>query len=61
MSASSDTGVIHDIGYRSYDGERLGRGGIVAALGLPLNRMEQRRHRLEELFRDEEAGDIHVG
>ena len=32
MSASSDTGVIHDIGYQSYDGERLGRGGIVAAL-----------------------------
>jgi len=36
MSASSGagatTGVIHDIGYRSYDGERLGRGGIVAAL-----------------------------
>ncbi len=32
MSASSDAGVIHDIGYRSYDGERYGRGGIVAAL-----------------------------
>jgi ABC-2 type transport system permease protein len=36
MSASSGAGatrgVIHDIGYRSYDGERLGRGGIVAAL-----------------------------
>jgi ABC-2 type transport system ATP-binding protein len=26
---------------------------IVAELGLPLGRMEQRRHRLEELFRDE--------
>jgi ABC-2 type transport system ATP-binding protein len=25
----------------------------VADLGLPLNRMEQRRHRVEELFRDE--------
>jgi ABC-2 type transport system permease protein len=32
MSASNDAGVIHDIGYRSYDGERYGRGGIVAAL-----------------------------
>jgi ABC-2 type transport system permease protein len=36
MSASSDaaasSGVIHDIGYRSYDGERYGRAGIVAAL-----------------------------
>jgi ABC-2 type transport system permease protein len=33
MSASSgDAGVIHDIGYRAYDGPRLGRGGIVAAL-----------------------------
>lgn len=32
MSASSDAGVIHDIGYRSYDGERYRRGGIVAAL-----------------------------
>jgi ABC-2 type transport system ATP-binding protein len=27
----------------------------IADLGLPLNRMEQRRHRLEELFRDEAA------
>ncbi|HEX5290787.1 MAG TPA: ABC transporter ATP-binding protein [Streptosporangiaceae bacterium] len=43
----------------------------VADLGLALNRMEQRRHRLEELFRDdagpgaaapaERAGDAHVG
>jgi ABC-2 type transport system ATP-binding protein len=33
----------------------------VADLGLALNRMEQRRHRLEELFRDEEAGEAHVG
>jgi ABC-2 type transport system permease protein len=29
---SNGTGVIHDIGYRSYDGVRLGRGAIVAAL-----------------------------
>jgi ABC-2 type transport system ATP-binding protein len=28
----------------------------VADLGLPLNRMEQRRHRVEELFRDQEDG-----
>ena len=27
----------------------------VADLGLPLNRMEQRRHRIEELFRDDPA------
>ncbi len=27
----------------------------IADLGLPLNRLEQRRHRLEELFRDESA------
>ncbi|GII53085.1 hypothetical protein Pth03_14740 [Planotetraspora thailandica] len=26
------TGVIHDIGYRHYEGERLGRGHVVAAL-----------------------------
>ena len=30
----------------------------VADLGLPLGRMEQRRHRLEELFREEEAPAI---
>ena len=27
------TGVIHDIGYRHYEGPRLGRAGIVRALG----------------------------
>ncbi|HET7018098.1 MAG TPA: hypothetical protein VFI65_29545 [Streptosporangiaceae bacterium] len=33
MSSSSDTaGVIHDIGYRSYQGQRLGRPEIVRAL-----------------------------
>jgi ABC-2 type transport system permease protein len=26
------TGVIHDIGYRNYEGERIGRAGIVRAL-----------------------------
>jgi ABC-2 type transport system permease protein len=26
-------GVIHDIGYRHYEGPRLGRGGIIRALG----------------------------
>ncbi|MGO8886476.1 MAG: ABC transporter ATP-binding protein [Streptosporangiaceae bacterium] len=30
----------------------------VADLGLPLGRMEQRRHRLEELFRDDQAPDF---
>jgi len=29
---SEPQGVIHDIGYRHYDGERLGRGAIVRAL-----------------------------
>src|SRR5215472_7004529 len=34
----------------------------VADLGLPLNRLEQRRRRVEELFRDEEAEEAaHVG
>jgi ABC-2 type transport system permease protein len=32
MSADGTSGVIHDIGYRSYEGERLGRLGIAAAL-----------------------------
>jgi ABC-2 type transport system permease protein len=36
MSASAEpaipAGVIHDIGYRSYDGQRLGRAAIVRAL-----------------------------
>jgi ABC-2 type transport system ATP-binding protein len=30
----------------------------IADLGLPLNRMEQRRHRLEELFRDSPAAEF---
>jgi ABC-2 type transport system ATP-binding protein len=31
----------------------------IADLGLPLNRMEQRRHRIEELFRDQaEPGEM---
>jgi ABC-2 type transport system ATP-binding protein len=33
----------------------------VADLRLPLNRMEQRRHRVEELFRDPEGGDLTGG
>jgi ABC-2 type transport system permease protein len=31
-AADASGGVIHDIGYRSYDGERLGRGRIFLAL-----------------------------
>jgi ABC-2 type transport system permease protein len=31
-SAAEGAGVIHNIGYRRYDGERLGRGRIVLAL-----------------------------
>ncbi|NUR62692.1 MAG: ABC transporter permease subunit [Catenulispora sp.] len=30
--AANPSGVIHDIGYRTYDGERIGRLGIVRAL-----------------------------
>jgi len=33
----------------------------VADLGLPLIRIEQRRHRLEDLFRDAPAGSVAVG
>lgn len=33
-AAGGATGAIHDIGYRSYDGERLGRQRIRAALAL---------------------------
>jgi len=33
----------------------------VADLGLPLIRIEQRRHRLEDLFRDAPAGSVPVG
>ena len=32
----------------------------VAALGLPLCRLQQRRHQVEELFRDEEEGVAHA-
>jgi ABC-2 type transport system permease protein len=32
-AAAAGTGVIHDLGYRHYDGPRLGRGGIIRALG----------------------------
>ena len=38
--------------------------GSVAALGLPLSRLEQRRHQVEELFRepyDQDAGDRDTG
>ncbi|WP_066369052.1 ABC transporter permease [Herbidospora mongoliensis] len=31
---SQPTGVIHDIGYRHYDGPRLGRGAAAVALGV---------------------------
>jgi ABC-2 type transport system ATP-binding protein len=33
----------------------------IAGLGLPLNRLEQRRHRLEELFRDDPAAVTGAG
>jgi ABC-2 type transport system permease protein len=32
LTPAADSGVIHNIGYRRYDGERLGRGRIVLAL-----------------------------
>jgi len=31
-AAAAGTGVIHDLGYRRYDGPRLGRAGIIRAL-----------------------------
>jgi ABC-2 type transport system ATP-binding protein len=40
--------LVQLVGELTYDTVR----DVVADLGLPLNRMEQRRHRLEELFRD---------
>ncbi len=32
MAAAGGGGVIHDLGYRRYDGQRLGRAGIIRAL-----------------------------
>jgi ABC-2 type transport system ATP-binding protein len=50
-------------GEETYDTVR----DVIADLGLPLNRMEQRRHRVEELFRGDAApaadptGAVNVG
>jgi ABC-2 type transport system ATP-binding protein len=49
-------------GDATYDAVR----DAVADLGLPLNRLEQRRRRIEELFRDDQPQDaeaeaFHVG
>jgi ABC-2 type transport system ATP-binding protein len=46
--------LVQLAGEQTYDAVR----DAVADLGLPLNRLEQRRHRLEELFRDEGAADV---
>jgi ABC-2 type transport system ATP-binding protein len=43
--------LVQLAGDQTYDAVR----DAVADLGLPLNRMEQRRHRLEELFQDDAA------
>jgi ABC-2 type transport system ATP-binding protein len=43
--------LIQLAGDHTYDAVR----DAVADLGLPLSRMEQRRHRIEELFRDDDA------
>jgi len=43
--------LIRLAGEKTYDEVR----DAIAELGLPLNRMEQRRHRIEELFRDPPA------
>ena len=43
--------LVQLAGDQTYDVVR----DAVADLGLPLNRMEQRRHRIEELFRDDPA------
>jgi ABC-2 type transport system ATP-binding protein len=45
--------LVRLAGDATYDAVR----GAVADLGLPLNRLEQRRRRVEELFRDEQAHD----
>jgi len=44
--------VVSIAGEHTYDAVR----DSVAALGLPLSRMEQRRHQVEEIFRDDEPG-----
>jgi ABC-2 type transport system ATP-binding protein len=44
--------VVSIAGEHTYDTVR----DSVAALGLPLSRMEQRRHQVEEIFRDDEPG-----
>jgi len=43
--------LVRVTGEETYDTVR----DVIADLGLPLNRMEQRRHRVEELFRGEAA------
>jgi ABC-2 type transport system ATP-binding protein len=43
--------LVRLVGEETYDAVR----DAVADLGLPLNRMEQRRHRIEELFRGPQA------
>jgi ABC-2 type transport system ATP-binding protein len=43
--------LVQLAGEQTYDAVR----DAVADLGLPLNRLEQRRHRLEELFREDSA------
>ena len=45
--------LVHLEGDSTYDAVR----DAVADLGLPLNRLEQRRRRVEELFQDEQAPD----
>ena len=32
VAAAGNGGVIHDLGYRRYEGQRLGRAGIIRAL-----------------------------
>jgi ABC-2 type transport system ATP-binding protein len=49
VTAAQQRGLLVQLaGEQTYDTVR----DVIADLGLPLNRMEQRRHRLEELFRD---------
>ena len=44
--------LVRLAGDATYDAVR----DAIADLGLPLNRLEQRRRRVEELFRDESTG-----
>ena len=60
-------GYIHDLGYRPYRGPRLSEGPVAWAFcvtglrntyGLGLVRMQERHHRIEDVFREGGAGSV---